>query len=115
LKTELSEIVCEKESDQVRAKTGLEGGADLPLDDLLALPYHRVPEGLAEFIRRAKENEFYKFDMKELERQRDDILLTLDVLARTIHTRPRGRAEAEALAEKETANMKKRTRGGEGE
>src|SRR5690606_16600430 len=49
LRKELAEIACEKESEEVRSKTDLEAGGDVPLDDLLMLPYHRVPEGMAEF------------------------------------------------------------------
>lgn len=61
-----------------------------PLDDLLALPYHKVQDGVTAFVQRVTERYFYTATAArlrdELDRARRVLTETLDALARVGHT-----------------------------
>jgi len=106
LRKELVDLMSETETEQTRAKTRL----DNPLTEsryILKLPYHCVLDGVTRFIEEISSDLFFHVSRAELQREYDQIALVVKALALVIHTRPRGRVEAEELAERESKRFKK--------
>ena len=91
-------------------KMNLEWGNDLPLNDVFQLPYHRVLDGVQQFIEAAKAEPFYEVNEWQLDKAQRAICNTVEALARAAHTSEEGRRMAEEMAVRDTEGMRKRPR-----
>jgi ankyrin repeat protein len=109
---DLSALNNQRATPEIINKMNLEWGNDLTLNDIFQLPYHRVLDGVKQFVEMAKGEAFYEIDEWELEMVQQDIRDAVEALARAAHTSEEGRRMAEDMALRDTEGMRKRPRNG---